>query len=82
MTGEPAVANTNSAGVALVALTDAASTDPVVGEARAWLASQAVAAGDGLAITFDGTAPDARASAQAVPALLGFGLFDLVGAEG
>ena len=82
VTGEPAVANTNSAGVALVALTDAASTDPVVGEARAWLASQTVPAGDGLAITFDGTAPDARASAQAVPALLGFGLFALVGSEG
>lgn len=82
MTGEPAVANTNSAGVALVALADAASTDPVVGEARAWLAAQTVPAGDGVAITFDGTAPDARASAQAVPALLGSGLFDLVGSEG
>ncbi len=82
VTGEPAVANTNSTSVALVALTDAASTDPVIGEVRAWLAAQTVPAGDGLAITFDGTAPDARASAQAVPALLGSGLFDLVGAEG
>lgn len=82
VTGEPAVANTNSAGVALAALADAGSADPVIDDARAWLAAQTVAVDGGTAVTFAVATPDARASAQAVPALLGRGLFDLVGAEG
>lgn len=76
--GEPAAANVNSTAVALGALADVGvGTDKVAG-ARTWLAAQTVAVDGGSALTFDGTAPDARASAQAVPALLGTGLVGLV----
>ena len=79
--GEPAATNVNSTAVALVALTDAGVGTTDVEGPRTWLAAQTVEADGGTALTFDGTAPDARASAQAIPALLGSGLVAL-GASG
>lgn len=76
--GEPAAANVNSTAVALSALADAGVAPNDVVDARTWLAAQTVAVDGGSALTFDGTAPDARASAQGVPALLGKGLVSLV----
>lgn len=75
--GEPAAANVNSTAVALTALVDAGVGTDDVADARAWLAAQTVTVDGGTALTFDGTTPDARASAQAVPALLGRGLVEL-----
>lgn len=77
LSGEPAAANVNSTAVALTALVDAGVGTDDVADARAWLAAQTVPVDGGTALTFDGTTPDARASAQAVPALLGSGLVDL-----
>ena len=76
--GEPAAANVNSTAVALGALADAGVGTNDVEGARTWLAAQTVEVDGGTALTFDGTAPDARASAQAVPALLGSGFATLV----
>lgn len=78
-TGEPASANANSTAVALVALADAGSTARPLVAGRDWLLARTVTSDDGVAVTFDGTTPDARASAQAVPALLGVGLAGLAG---
>lgn len=79
--GEPAAANVNSTAVALGALADAGVGTNDVEGARTWLAAQTVEVDGGTALTFDGTAPDVRASAQAIPALLGSGLVAL-GASG
>ncbi|MGP7961096.1 hypothetical protein ACTVCO_09865 [Sanguibacter sp. A247] len=71
-------ANVNSTGVVIGALTDAGVAPETLAAARTWLAAQTVTVAGATALTFDGTTPDARASAQAIPALVGAGFVDLV----
>ena len=76
LSAEPAAPSVNSTAVAALGLLDAGADDA---QARTWLEAQVLASGDDAGAFTVADVPDARATAQALLALSGTGLAELLG---